>query len=365
MFRNKTPRSIMAIVSGLLALLVLTAPVSAQSTWEPRPLTATLKGSGATFPNPLYQTWISVYKKINPSVTISYQSVGSGQGQTDFIRYLTDFGGTDSILSDSRIKAEAPDTLHVPTVLGAVVPTYRLSGVTAQLRFSPETLAGIYLGTIKKWNDAPVVADNPGVTLPNRKITVVYRSDGSGTTAVWTDYLAKISADWKAKVGAGTTVKWPAGVGAPGNAGVTSTVLRTDGAIGYVELVYALGNKLPVPLIKNKAGNFVAPTLENVSAAAAGVTIPDDLRISITNADGANSYPISAFTYILIRQQTYTDANKAQALTDFIYWGLTDGQGGALRLGYAPLPEVMRKKAIEQLRKVTVSGQRVFDGPVK
>ncbi|GAB4156472.1 MAG: hypothetical protein Fur005_09850 [Roseiflexaceae bacterium] len=203
------------------------------------------------------------------------------------------------------------------------------------------------------------------MSLPNRRITVVYRSDGSGTTAVWIDYLSKVSADWKSKVGAGTSVRWPAGIGAPGNAGVTSTVLRTDGAIGYVELVYALGNKLPVPLVKNKSGNFVAPTLENVSSAAAGVEIPADLRISITDAAGTNSYPISAFTYILMCEQTYTDLTKAQALTDFIYWGLTDGQGAALRLGYAPLPEVMRKKAIEQLRKVKVEGQVIFDGPVK
>jgi phosphate transport system substrate-binding protein len=362
--RTTTKRTLLAAISGLLALLIVISPVHAQS-WEPRSITATLKGSGATFPNPLYQTWISVYKQVNSNVTISYQAVGSGQGQTDFIRYLTDFGGTDSVVSDARIRQEAPDTLHVPTVLGAVVPTYNLKDVTAQLRFSPEVLAGIYLGTINNWNDPKIAADNPGVKFPKRKITVVYRSDGSGTTSIWTDYLSKVSADWKAKVGAGTTVKWPAGVGAPGNAGVTSTVRRTDGAIGYVELVFALGNKLPVPLIKNKAGNFVAPTLENVSAAAAGVTIPDDLRVSITNANGANSYPIAAFTYILVRQQTYTDLPKAQALTDFIYWGLTDGQGASLRLGYAPLPEVMRKKAMEQLRKIRVNGQVVFDGSVK
>lgn len=364
MKRTLASRSIVAAVSGLLALLVLVSPAYAQS-WEPRKVTANLKGSGATFPNPLYQTWIAVYKKVNPDVTISYQSVGSGQGQTDFVRYLTDFGGTDSVLSDARIKAEAPDTLHVPTVLGAVVPTYNLSGVSAQLRFSPDTLAGIYLGKITNWNDSAIAADNPGVALPKRKITVVYRSDGSGTTAVWTDYLTKISADWKTKVGAGTAVRWPVGIGGPGNAGVTSTVLRTDGAIGYVELVYALGNKLPVPLIKNAAGNFVSPTLENVSSAAAGVEIPADLRVSITNAQGANSYPIAAFTYILVRQQTYTDLPKAQALTDFIYWSLTDGQGGALRLGYAPLPDPVRKKAIEQLRKIVVNGQKAFDGPVK
>ncbi len=364
MFRKLTSRSIVAAISGLLALLLLVSPVNAQS-WEPRKVTANLKGSGATFPNPLYQTWIAVYKNVNPGVVISYQGVGSGQGITDFVRYLTDFGGTDSVVSDARIKAEAPDTLHVPTVLGAVVPTYNLGGVTAQLRFSPETLSAIYLGKITNWNDSALAADNPGVTLPKRKITVVYRSDGSGTTSIWTDYLAKVSTDWKTNIGSGTTVRWPVGIGAPGNAGVTSSVLRTDGAIGYVELVYALANKLPVPLVKNPAGNFVAPTLENVSAAAAGVELPVDLRVSITNAKGAKSYPISAFTYILVHQQTYTDLGKAQALTDFIYWGLTEGQGGALRLGYSPLPDAVRKKSIEQLRKIVVNGEKAFDGPVK
>jgi phosphate transport system substrate-binding protein len=340
--------------------------VAQQQDWQPRQLTATLKGSGATFPNPVYQVWISVYKQVTPGVAIRYQSVGSGQGQRDFIRYLTDFGGTDSVVSSNVVRTQAPDALHVPTVLGAVVPTYRvdrLRGTT--LRFSPATLAGIYLGQITCWNHSSIAADNPGVTLPNQRITVVYRSDSSGTTSIWTDYLSKVSSTWQSQVGTGTTVKWPAGIGAPGNPGVASTVLRTDGAIGYVELVFALGNKLPVPLVKNKAGNFVAPTLENVSAAAAGVDIPADLRVSITDANGPNSYPIAAFTYLLIRESTYTDLTKAQALTDFIYWSLTDGQGAALRLGYAPLPDPVRKLAIGQLLKVKVNGEQVFNGPVK
>jgi phosphate transport system substrate-binding protein len=365
MSRKLTSRSILAAVSGLIALLLLVAPAYGQSSWEPRKVTANLKGSGATFPNPLYQTWISVYKNVNPGVTISYQGVGSGQGITDFVRYLTDFGGTDSIVPSARIQAEAPDTLHVPTVLGAVVPTYNLGGVSATLRFSPETLANIYLGNIKNWNDASIAADNPGVTIPKRAITVVYRSDSSGTSSIWTDYLSKVSTTWQSSVGSGNTVRWPVGIGAPGNPGVAGTVLRTDGAIGYVELVFALGNKLPVPLVKNAAGNWVAPNLANVSEAAANVEIPADLRVSITNAKGANSYPISAFTYILVHEQTYTDAPKAQALTDFIYWSLTEGQGAAQRLGYAPLPDNVRKKAIEQIRKVKVSGKVVFEGPVK
>lgn len=360
------PLSILAALGIAASLAFVSQPAGAQGTpaWTPRvqsPAVA-LKGSGASFPNPVYQVWIAVYKQVNPSVSISYQSVGSGQGQRDFIGYLTDFGGTDSVVSTNVVAAQAPDALHIPTVLGAVVPTYNVPGLAAgtQLRFSPDTLAGIYLGTITTWNNAAIVADNPGVTLPSTRITVVYRSDSSGTTSIWTDYLSKVNADWRSRAGTGTTVKWPVGIGAPGNAGVTSTVLRTSGAIGYVELVYALGNKLPVPFIKNAAGNFVLPTLENVSLAAAGATIPDDLRASITNASGANSYPISAFTYVLVRQNTYTDAAKAGALADFLYWGLSDGQGAALRLGYAPLPTAVRTKAMAQLNKITVKGQQVF-----
>jgi phosphate transport system substrate-binding protein len=327
-------------------------------------VSAALKGSGATFPAPLYAAWINAYKQINPSVTISYQGVGSGQGQRDFINYLTDFGGTDAALSASRVAAEAPDTMHVPTVMGAVVPTYNLSGIT-NLRFSAETLAGIYLGAIKKWNDKRIATDNPGVTLPSTSITVVYRSDSSGTTSVWTDYLSKISTDWKSKIGAGNTVRWPVGVGAPGNPGVASTVKNTKGAIGYVELVFALANKLPVPQVKNASGNYVTPSLETTSAAADGVVLPASLVLSITNSPNANAYPISAFTYLLLRSSTYTDATKAEALTDFLYWGLTEGTGAALRLGYAPLPASVRVKSIGQLQKVTVNGEPVFTGPAQ
>ncbi|MEI7771052.1 MAG: phosphate ABC transporter substrate-binding protein PstS, partial [Chloroflexales bacterium] len=332
--------------------------------WAPRQLTATLKGSGATFPAPLYATWISVYKKVTPGVAITYTPVGSGQGQKDFIGYLTDFGASDSAVTSKTVETQAPDALHVPTVLGAVVPTYNLPGITT-LRFSAETLAGIYLGAVKKWNDPRIVADNPGVTLPALAITSVHRSDGSGTTSVWTDYLSKISADWKSKVGSGNSVKWPVGVGAPGNAGVASTVKNTKGAIGYVELVFALANKLPVPQVKNASGVYITPNLESTSAAAAGVALPESLAVSITNSPNKSAYSIAAFTYILVRQSTYTDKTKAQALTDFIYWGLTEGSGAALRLGYAPLPDSVRIKSIGQLRKITVNGEKVFDGPAK
>lgn len=351
------------VLLALVSVLAIAVPARAQG-WAPRPVTASIRGSGATFPAPLYAAWIETYKRVNPSVTISYQPVGSGQGQRDFIRYLTDFGGTDAALTASRVQTEAPDALHVPMVMGAVVPTYNLPGIT-NLRFSPETLVGIYLGAIKKWNDPRVAADNPGVSLPNTNITVVYRSDGSGTTSIWTDYLSKVSADWRTRVGAGNSVRWPIGVGAPGNAGVASTVRNTRGAIGYVEQVFAVANKLPLPAVKNAAGNYVSASLEATSAAAEGITVPANLVVSITNSSNPQAYPIAGFTYILVRGNTYSDAAKAQALTDFLYWGLTEGTGAATRLGYAPLPASLRVKAIEQLRGVTVGGQRVFDGPAR
>lgn len=330
----------------------------------PRQLTAELKGSGASFPNVLYQAWIQVYKDVVPGVSINYQSVGSGQGITDFIKYLTDFGGTDAAISEARVTAEAPDALHVPMVLGAVVPTYNLPGIT-NLRFSGDSLAAIYLGRATKWNDPIIAADNPGVALPDKDITVVYRSDGSGTTSIWTDYLTKVNADWKGSVGSGTAVKWPAGIGAPQNAGVANTVKQTEGAIGYVELIYALANKLPAAPVKNAAGAFVDASLTSVGAAASGIEYPASLAVSITNAPGGESYPIAGFTYILIRQQTYSDANKAKALTDFLYWGLTEGQGASSRLGYAPLPTKARQLAIAQLQKVRVNGEQVFTAPAK
>lgn len=361
-------------VSLLLAILVpflfisgATTPqvAEAQGGYRFRPVNASIRGSGASFPNVLYQAWIQVYKQsVVPSVTVSYASVGSGQGINDFIRYLTDFGGTDAALDAARVQREAPDALHVPTVLGAVVPTYNLAGIST-LRFTPEILAGIYLGQIRRWNDAAIAAANPGVALPNTAITVVYRSDGSGTTSIFTDYLSKVSAAWKSQVGTGTTVRWPVGIGAPQNAGVASTVRQTNGAIGYVELIYALANKLPAPAVRNAAGNYIVPSLASVTAAASGIRYPATLAVSITNPPGPTAYPIAGFTYILVRQNTYTDLAKAQALTDFVYWGLTEGQGAANRLGYAPLPTQARYLAIGQLRKITVKGERVFSGPVK
>lgn len=328
-------------------------------------LQANLTGSGASFPDPLYQRWIEEYKSVAPGVTINYQSVGSGQGKNDFISGVTDFGGTDAYMTDEEL-AEAPDTLHIPTVLGAVTVTYNLPGVD-DLRFSGPTLAGIFLGQITTWNDPAIAADNPGVELPDQPITVVYRSDGSGTTAIFTDYLTKVSEEWASQVGSGTAVQWPVGIGAEKNPGVTAAVQQTPGAIGYVELIYALANDLPAPAIKNAAGNYVTPSLESVSEAAAGflADLPDDLRVSITNPpEGENAYPIAGFTWILVRGQ-YDDEAKARALTEFLYWALTEGDGYAEELHYAPLPDPVKELAIQKLEQVTVGGTPVFTSPAQ
>ncbi|MCX6015931.1 MAG: phosphate ABC transporter substrate-binding protein PstS [Chloroflexales bacterium] len=372
-------RAIFAVVCvGMLSLVIAacaSAPAgkpsagTSDSAWKPRQLNTTVSGSGASFPNALYQVWISVYtKNIAPGVTLSYQSVGSGQGKKDFVAGLTDFGGTDSAFTSDEVKAQVPDAIHIPTVMGGVLPIYNLPSVTKPMRFTPELLVGIYSGEITKWNDAKIVAENPDVSLPATDIAVVYRSDASGTTSIWTDYLSKVSDTWKTKVGKGSTVKWLVGIGAPGNAGVASTVQKTEGAIGYVEVAYALGDKFTLPFVKNAAGNYVQPLLANVSAAAENLAINDDvqqLAHSITNSSNPQAYPISAFTYVLVHKDTYTDATKAQAVVDFLYWGLTTGQDAANRLGYAPLPDNMRQAAIHALHAVKVNGQAVLDAPIK
>ncbi|MFN7471041.1 MAG: phosphate ABC transporter substrate-binding protein PstS [Roseiflexaceae bacterium] len=358
-----------ATKAAMTAPTATTAPVVAATEWEPRQLTAKLSGSGASFPNPLYQVWISVYtKNVVPGVQLSYSSVGSGQGQKDFIAYLTDFGGSDSAIKSGDVESKAPDAIHLPMVMGGVMPMVNIAGIKTPLKFTAETLAGIYLGAITNWNDPRLAKDNEGVALPDLAITPVYRSDSSGTTSIWTDYLSKISTDWKSKVGSGSAVSFPAGIGASGNAGVSATVLNTNGAVGYVEVGYALAAGFPLPYVKNASGNFVKPETNNVSAAANGMNIssnPQKLASSITNSAAPDAYPIAAFTYILVRQKTYTDVNKAQALADFIYWGLTTGQGATVRLGYAPLPEAMRTASMKALKTVTVNGAPVIDAPIK
>ena len=316
-----------------------------------------LQGAGASFPNPLYQKWMSEYGKAKPNVKLDYQSIGSGGGIKQLKEQTVDFGASDAPMKDEDLKSAPGEVLHVPTVLGAVVITYNLEGVSHPLRFSAEVLADIFLGKIKKWNDPKIAADNPGVTLPSTDITVVHRSDSSGTSAVFTDYLSKVSAEWKEKVGAGTSPSWPVGLGQKGNEGVTGQVKQTPNTVGYVELAYAVQNKLPVAQIKNASGNFITPSIDAVTAAASGslATTPDDLRVSITNAAGADAYPISSYTYILV-YKAQKDAAKGKALVDFLWWGIHDGEGFAKDLQYAPLPADIVKRAEAKINSVTANG---------
>ncbi len=317
-----------------------------------------LQGAGATFPNPLYQKWLSEYGKLHPNVKIDYQSIGSGGGIKQIQARTVDFGASDSPMKNEDLKAAPGENLHIPTVLGAVVITYNLTGVAKPLRFAPDVIADIFLGKLKKWNDPRIKADNAGVDLPDVEITVVHRSDGSGTSAVFTDYLSKVSPEWKEKVGSGTSPNWPAGIGGKGNEGVTGQVKQTPNTIGYVELAYAVQNKLPAALIKNKAGSFVEPTIDAVTAAAAGslATTPDDLRVSITDAAGATAYPISSYTYILA-YKAQPDAAKGKVLVDFLWWGIHDGEQFAKELQYAPLPEEIVKRAEAKINSITAGGQ--------
>ena len=341
----------------------------AAGNWQPRNVTVTLTGSGASFPDPIYQKWIQDYKAVAPNVTINYQSVGSGQGRKDFFGGVTDFGASDKFASDAELGAAITGTLksevlHIPTVLGSVVPTYNLPGVT-KLQFSGETLANIFLGKITKWNDPAIATDNPGVQLPDTEIVVAHRSDGSGTTSIFTNYLSSVSAEWKSKVGSGDTVQWPVGQGGEKNPGVAAIVQQTEGGLGYVELIYALANNQPVAAVKNAAGKYVTPSLESTAEAAKGflAKLPDDLRINIVNPpEGENAYPIAGFTWILVKKDMQDEA-KAQALTDFLYWALTQGSQSAQDLKYAPLPDQVRVKAIAKLGQVMVNGKPAFTAP--
>jgi phosphate transport system substrate-binding protein len=317
-----------------------------------------LQGAGATFPNPLYQKWLSEYGKTHPDVKIDYQPIGSGGGIKQIKEQTVDFGASDAPMKREDLDSAPAELLHVPTVLGAVVITYNLQGIAQPLRFSPQTIADIFLGKIRKWDDASLKADNPGVQLPAADITVVHRSDGSGTSAVFTDYLSKVSPEWKERVGAGTSPNWPVGQGGKGNDGVTGQVKNQPDTIGYVELAYAVQNKLPAALVKNASGNFVEPSLDAVTAAASESlnATPEDLRVSITNASGAGAYPISSYTYILIYKEQ-KDAAKGRALVDFLWWGIHDGEGFARDLQYAPLPADIVKRAEVKLNSITSGGK--------
>lgn len=322
-----------------------------------------VQGAGATFPNPLYQKWFSEYNKIHPNARFDYQSIGSGGGIKQVLEQTVDFGGTDAPMKDEDLKSARGEILHIPTVLGAVVLTYNLPNFQGELTLSPEATAGIFLGSITKWDDPLIAASNAGLKLPAENITVAHRSDGSGTTFVFTDYMSKVSADWKAKVGAGTSVQWPVGVGAKGNEGVTGLVKQTPNSIGYVELIYAEQQKLPVATLKNAAGQLVKPSLDSITAAAASIAgqMPDDLRVSITNAPGPTAYPIAAFTYLLIYKEQ-KDQNRGKALVDFLWWAIHDGQRMAKDMGYAPLPAEIVTKSEAKIKSIVYSGQPLFAG---
>jgi len=316
-----------------------------------------INGAGATFPYPMYSKWFDEYHKKNANLQINYQSIGSGGGIKQITEGTVDFGASDGPMNDDQLKAfqdkHGFGILHFPTVLGAAVPSYNIPGVDAALNFTPDALAGIFLGKITKWNDPVIAGSNKGVKLPANDIVVVHRADGSGTTYIWTDYLSGVSDEWKTKVGKGTSVNWPVGLGGKGNEGVTGSIKNTPNSIGYVELIYAETNKIPYGNVKNAAGVFVKASLAAVSAAAAGKAkeMPEDFRVSIVNAPGKAAYPISSFTWLLIPEK-FSDAAKRDAIKGFLKWALADGQGYAENLSYAKLPKEVVAKELKAINKI-------------
>jgi phosphate transport system substrate-binding protein len=315
--------------------------------------TVQINGAGATFPNPIYSKWFSEYNKMHPDVAINYQSLGSGAGIQQITKETVFFGATDGPMSDDQLKAAPGPILHFPTVLGAVVPVYNLAGMTTELKFTGQVLADIYLGKITKWNDPAIAKLNPAAKLPATDITVVHRSEGSGTTYIWVDYLSKVSPEFKTKVGVNASVNWPTGVGGKGNEGVSGLVTQSPGSIGYVELIYALQNKISYGTVQNAAGEYVKASVSAVTAAAAGAAanMPADFRVSITNAPGTGVYPISSFTWLLL-YETPKDKVRAKIMVDVVKWALTDGQKYCADLGYAPLPPNVVKMEMAALAKI-------------
>ena len=328
-------------ILGLTVALGLSANASAQMM---------LNGAGATFPYPIYSKWFDEYAKVDPSVRFNYQSIGSGGGQKQILAQTVDFGASDGPMSDENLAKAPGKLLHIPTVAGAVVMTANLPG-KPHLKFDGDAIAGMYLGHITKWNDPKLTALNPGVKLPDQDIVVVHRSDGSGTTFIFTDYLSKISPEWKSKVGNNTSVNWPVGLGAKGNEGVSGQVKQTPGAIGYVELIYAIQNKMDYADVKNAAGEFVKPTLESVTAALSTAQIPDDFRFSMTNAPGKDAYPICGATWLLVYEQQ-KDPAKGKKLVEFLKWMATKGEGMAKSLDYAPLPENVEQRVLKRIDEI-------------
>ncbi len=344
-----------AVVSTLLALCVLALLFAASpAPAAPDAGTILLNAAGATFPYPIYSKWFDDYHKLHPNIQINYASIGSGGGIRQVLAGTVDFGASDGPMTDEQLAQAKIPLLHFPTVMGADVPSYNIPGVTGELNFTPEALAGIYLGKITKWNDPAIAKPNPGVNLPANDIVVVHRSDGSGTTYIWVDYLSKVSPEWNSKVGKGTSVNWPVGLGGKGNEGVAGLVLQTPNSIGYVELIYAIQNKMPYGRVQNASGKFVKADLAGVTAAAAGAAkaMPEDFRVSITNAPGATAYPVSSFTWLLIPAKI-DDASKRDTIKQFLKWMLADGQNACESLSYARLPKAvieMESKAIAKIQ---------------
>ena len=332
--------------AALLAALSLSIPAAAE--------VLTINGAGATFPAPIYSKWFDEYHNAHPDVQINYQAIGSGGGIRQVTEGTVDFGATDGPMTDEQLSKVKGKVLHIPTVLGGVVPVFNVEGV-ADLKFTGALLADIFLGKVAKWNDPAVAKANPGVKLPDAAITVVHRADGSGTSYCWTDYLSKVSKDWEAKVGKNTAVSWPVGLGGKGNDGVSGLVKQTPNSIGYVELIYALQNKMTYASVQNKAGKFVKADLASVSAAAAGAAkaMPADYRVSITDAPGEKTYPISTFTWLLIMREN--PAAKGKVLKDFLGWELEKGQALTKDLGYAPLPENVKGMVKKTIKTISMA----------
>jgi phosphate transport system substrate-binding protein len=327
----------------LLVCVLLALPVLGQTT---------LNGAGATFPNPMYSKWFSEYHRVHSDVQVNYQPIGSGGGIRQLTAGTVDFGASDMPMTDKQLQDAKAKILNIPTVLGAVVPAYNITGVTGEVKFTPTILVEIFLGRISNWNDTAISKVNPDLKFPNQEIIVVHRSDGSGTTFIWTDYLSKVSPEWKSRVGSDTSVKWPLGMGGKGNEGVAGYIRQLPGSIGYVELIYAVQNKIAYGSVQNSAGVFLKASLEGVTAAAASAPkMPADFRVSITNAPGKDAYPISSFTWLLIPAQS-KDAAKGKILADFLSWMVTDGQKMTSALAYAPLPDSVAAKVKETIKQV-------------
>ncbi len=327
----------------MFALLLLVLPSAAQTK---------LNGAGATFPYPMYSKWFNEYHNLHPAIEINYQSIGSGGGIRQVTAGTVDFGASDGPMTDQQLADAKVKILHLPTVLGSDVPAYNIPGVKGELKLTPEAIAGIYLGKITSWNDPAIAKVNPGVSLPNQSIIVVHRSDGSGTTYVWTDYLSKISSEWNSQVGKGTSVRWPVGLGAKGNEGVAGMIRQMEGAFGYVELVYAVQNNISYGSVRNAAGAFVKASLDSITAAAASMkAMPADFRVSITNAPGKDAYPISSFTWLLVPAE-WKDKTKQKVMVDFLNWMLEQGQTMTAQLYYAPLPDGVKQKEREAIATI-------------